>query len=304
MIEGGVGVDLLTKKYTLIENPPAIVDEDEYYEKAEIEYQKLLDQELAEDAYQKFFERNPAFMPGSREVIGAASSHWPIQNALISQPRLLNDEKLRKPDFMWIAKNSLKLCPVLIEIEKPSKQEFKKNADFGQAIFSQAMDQISHWKRILNSPEGRQDFYERYNIPDEFRKLTFTPQYVLVYGRRSEYEGDSWLTGVRAEHETTDIRIMSFDRLKMPDRNAFDCVTCKVRDGKYYVVNIPPTFVFKPSTITAIGGYKEYYEFQDAVDKMEYTSDERKQFLKERFAYWRAIADTIHTGRMSTSDKE
>ena len=24
MIEGGVGVDLLTKKYTLIENPPAI----------------------------------------------------------------------------------------------------------------------------------------------------------------------------------------------------------------------------------------------------------------------------------------
>lgn len=72
-------MDLFHKKYTLTENPPAIVDEDKYYEKAGIEYLELLDQELAKDAYQKFYERNPAFMPGSREVLGAASSHWPIR---------------------------------------------------------------------------------------------------------------------------------------------------------------------------------------------------------------------------------
>lgn len=297
-------MDLLNKKYTIAENPPAIVDEDEYYEDAQKEYLKLLDQDLSEATYQNFFERNPAFMPGSREIFGAACSHWPIQNALISQPRLLNDERFRKPDFMWIAKNSLKLCPVLIEIEKPSKQEFKKNSDFGRAVFIQAMDQISHWKRILNSPEGRQDFYERYDIPKEYRKLTFSPQYALIYGRRNEYESDSWLTGIRAEHETTDTKIISFDRLKLPDRNAFDCVTCKVEGGKYHVINIPPTFAFKPSTIDAIGGYESYLDFQDAVDKMEYTSVERKAFLKERFGYWKDNAALIHTGVISTSDRE
>ena len=297
-------MDLFNKKYTIIENSPSIVDEDEYYEQAKNEYIQLLDRGLGEVVYQKFFEKNPAFVPGSREILGMASSHYPIQNALISQPGLLNDEKFRKPDFMWIAKNSLKLCPVLIEIEKPSKQEFKKHSDFNRAEFNQAINQILHWKRILDSIEGKQDFYERYDIPDEFRKLKFSPQYVLVYGRRSEYEGNSWLTGIRAEHETDDIRIMSFDRLKTPDRNAFDCVTCTVKKGKYHVINIPPTFVFKPSTINAIGGYEGYLDFHSAVDKMDYTSDERKKFLKKRFDYWKKNGTIIHTGLISTSDKE
>lgn len=44
--------------------------------------------------------------------------------------------------------------------------------------------------------------------------------------------------------------------------------------------------------------------FQDAVAKMEYTSDQRKAFLIEKFDYWKDNAALIHTGLMSTSDKE
>lgn len=301
---GGLKMSVLQSDYAIIEDAPKPVDEDVYYDLAGKEYMELIEQPLHENVYQAFFEKNPAFMPGSREIIGAANSHWPIMNALISQPILSNDLKVRKPDFMWIAKNSLCLCPVLIEIEKPSKAEFRSNSDIGRQVFNQAMDQIIHWKAILESEKGRADFYERYSIPEKYRRLKFKPQYLLVFGRRSEYECDEWLTSMRAGHESADIRIMSFDRLAVPDRNAYDCVTCKVTNGKYKVINIPPTFVFKPSTINAIENYSELEGFVAAVETMKHTSDERKQFLKNRYAYWVEYSKKTSTGLCNTSDKE
>lgn len=292
------------KSYEMAINPPKPIDENAYFEKAKQEYLILIEKPLQESIYQDFFERNPGFMPGAHGVLGAASSHLPIQNALISQPILSNNKIQRKPDFMWIAKDSLCLSPVIIEIEKPSKKEFRLNNDIGLAQFNQAEDQIIQWRSILNSPEGILDFYNRYKIPETYRKLKFIPQYVLIYGRRSEYETNDWLTQNRAEEQRPDFHIMSFDRLASLDRNAYDCVTCKVSNGEYTITYIPPTFVFRPSTIDAIGGYTKYNGFAAAVDKMEYTTDERKRFLKERFQYWQANAQNINNSLISTSDME
>ena len=302
-------MDILKKAYELVADAPKPVDENDYYREESNRYRLMLDQDLTEKDYQSFFEQNPSFMPGSREVIGAASSHWPIANALISQPSISDNEKIRRPDFMWIAKNSLCLCPVLIEIEKPSKKEFRLDSDVSRAQFNQALMQIKQWKPILNSTEGRQNFYKRFGIDEKRRQLKFTPQYVLVFGRRSEFEGDTWWTKIRAEEEEeeeemADVRVMSFDRLDTPDRNAFDCITCKVKDGRFKVISIPPTFVYRPATISAIGGYAMFDDFVSCIRTMNYVTEERKQFLIDRFEYWNSHAGTIDTGLLDAFDRE
>ena len=193
---------------------------------------------------------------------------------------------------------------MLIEIEKPSKKEFLLDSDVSRAQFNQAFTQIKQWKAILNSQEGRQDFYQRFGIDEKWRRLKFTPQYVLVFGRREEFERNEWLTKIRAEEETSDVRVMSFDRLEIPDRNAFDCITCKVKDGRFKVINIPPTFVYRPATINAIGGYGIFDDFISCIKSMRYVTEERKQFLSERFKYWNELADAINTGPINTFDCE
>lgn len=93
-------IDIFHKKYELVADAPKPVDENYYYHEESKRCHLMLEQELPEKDYQMFFEQNPSFMPGSREVIGVASSHWPIANALISQPAISDDDRIRRPDFM------------------------------------------------------------------------------------------------------------------------------------------------------------------------------------------------------------
>ena len=116
----------LKKKYELVNPDAKPIDTDEYLRKAKEEYASILSYDYHESIYQTFFEKNPAFLPGAYEIIGNATGHAPHMNALISQP-IIGDGIQRKPDFMWLAKNSLCFCPVLIEIERPSKEEFRKD---------------------------------------------------------------------------------------------------------------------------------------------------------------------------------
>lgn len=292
-------MSLLKKKYELVNPDEKPIDTDFYFRKAKEEYISILSCDYQEKVYQKFFEENPAFLPGAYEIVGNATGHAPYMNALISQP-IIDDCIQRKPDFMWLAKDSLCFCPVLIEIERPSKEEFRKD-EYARSGFTQAVGQIKQWKAILNSTNGREQFYERYSIPQNLRALKFTPQYLLVFGRRSEYEEDKWLTRLRAEEESSDTKIFSFDRLMEPSRDIYDTVTCKVSDGNYHVISIPPTFVYRPGLSN---NYDKLINFKQAVTKMIYTSDGRKQFLLNRYSYWVGFGESANLGSIDTSDKE
>ncbi len=292
---------LLKKQYKLVPDAPSPIDIDIYFEEEKRRYLSLLDDELLEKEYQGFFESNPAFMPGAFELTGGATGHYPLMNALISQPFLGDgDEVIRKPDFMWLAKDSLCFCPVLIEIERPSKKEFR-NDEAARACFTQAAGQIKQWKAILNSQEGREQFYDRHSIPEQMRELKFMPNYLLVFGRRSEYAGNKWLTRLRAEEQTDDFKIMSFDRLADANRNVYDLITCKVVNGTYKVICIPPTYVYRPCTAAKLKDYSGFYE---AIDRMEHTTTDRKEFLKSRYEYWKAYGSKPNPGLYDTSDKE
>ncbi len=289
---------MFEKKYIIEPDPPKAMDINVYIEKRDFEYRALLENDQAgELLFQSFFERNPAYLPGAFEVLGE-SGHYPFMNCLISQPKI-SDERIRIPDFMWLANDSLSFCPVFIEIEKPSKKQFRQD-EVNRAEFTQAYNQINEWRAILSTPSGQESFYDRFSIDNRTRQKVFKPQYVLVYGRRSEYENNEWLRKKRALIQQSDCVIMSFDRLQA-SRDVFDLVTCKVSNGIYNVLHIPPTFVYRPATASVL---KDFNGFSSAISRIPDISDERRAFLQARFDYWMEYGKNDNLGILNAGDFE
>lgn len=112
------------KKYQVMKNAPKQLDWEEYCNKSLMEYQSILENYSDDESvFQKFFEENPSFLPGGLELFGN-SGHYPYMDALISQPEIGGIFK-RRPDYVWLANDSLTFAPVFIEIEKPSKSMFQ-----------------------------------------------------------------------------------------------------------------------------------------------------------------------------------
>lgn len=273
-------MNALTKMYEIITDAPEALDFESYRKIVQKEYMDLLDNpSSSEHDFQKFFENNPSFIPGSYELIGH-SGHYPTMCTLISQPEI-GTSIIRKPDFLWLAGNSLFFCPVFVEIESPHKKMFNKD-NTSTAIFNQALQQIEEWKALLSRPTTISAFYEHYNIPLFEREKTFRPQFLLVYGRRSEYENNALLTGIRAQKEKDDLRIMSFDRLQ-PSYEATQFTCCKVTSREYSVISIPPTFKYGPDYAEFIS---KMQGFKEKIHDIKYISPERREFLTKRYSYW------------------
>ncbi len=291
-------MNLLRKNYEVILDGPKQINWDEYNLKVSSEYNKLLEEHAdSEKVFQEFFERNPCYLPGGLELFGQ-SGHYPYMHTLISQPDI-GIVNTRRPDFLWLANDSLTFTPVFIEIEKPSKKMFNKDGNT-TAEFNQALGQIKQWKYILNDANNILAFYEKFNIPLDLRKREFKPQFLLVYGRRKEYEGNELLTGIRAEQRNGNVDIMSYDRLRpLSDYKQFIC--CKVQNTDYKVMNIPPTFRYRADCAEELLKMQGFYE---QIDNMKNTSEERKEFLKSRYQYWIEFGKLSCKGLMCSQEGE
>ena len=289
---------IFERNYTIIDNAPATIEWSKYYSQVMSEYQDLLDKNSdPEKSFQDFFERNPSFIPGGLQLMGH-TNHYPYMDTLISQPEIgIRDS--RKPDFLWLAEDSLRFTPVFVEIEKPSKKMFT-NSGTPSADFTQAKNQINQWKYLLSLPDNIRAFYIQFSIPLDMQAKIFSPQYLLIYGRRSEYQGNDMLTGVRASNEATDFALMSYDRLA-PIADYMQFTTCKVSNGEYNILHIPPTFKYRPDRIDTLKKYKGFYE---AIPRMDKTSQERKQFLRERYSYWIDNSTIINKGLIISMEGE
>jgi hypothetical protein len=92
---------------------------DDYERRVIEEWQALLNSEAGceERNIHQFLAKHPSMIPWV--------SRTPFPTALISQPPLVGiGQKI--PDFLWIAKDSLNLRPVFIEIESPCKKWFTR----------------------------------------------------------------------------------------------------------------------------------------------------------------------------------
>lgn len=291
---------MLKKMYELDSAPVQPITWEEYAQRTYEQYQFLLENSADDESvFQRFFEKNPAFVPGAFELFGP-SGHYPYMSGIISQPEVGGIFK-RKPDFAWLAQDSLSFCPVFIEIERPSKRAFIKS-HVQSAELTQALDQINEWKMLLNNPINNLLVYDYFKVSNHEREKKMSPQYGLIFGRRSEFEDSEYLTRKRAELSNHEVCLMSYDRIK-PTYDCQDLLCLKMSGAKsrYNVITIPPTFRYSPCNSQMLSKIDGFYE---AIDSMEYTSSERKNFLKKRYSYWRDYGILDRQGIFCPSDRE
>jgi len=92
------------------------------------EYEKLLGREweellarpgTAERDFQEFFESHPCCIPQTYRLF-QRGAHGPFPGAIITQPPLTG-LRAKRPDFLYITRDSATVFAVMVEIEHPSK---------------------------------------------------------------------------------------------------------------------------------------------------------------------------------------
>ncbi len=290
---------VFSKKYDIINDAPKEIAWEDYEKVSLQEYYGLLESSSeSEEAFQLFFEENPSYVPGALQLFGQ-SGHYPYMHTLISQPQIGGSFR-RVPDFLWLANNSLTFTPVFIEIEKPAKGMYTKKGGNINAEFTQAIEQIYEWQTILKKPTNQLLFFDFFNIPQTLREKDFEPQFLLIYGRRAEYDENDLLRGKRAAVRKDNIDIMSFDRLQ-PIRDYYQFTTSQVRNKEYWIKNISPTFRYRADCAEALVSANG---FRDAIMRMKHTSEARRGFLDMRYEYWIEYGKLRNKGILTSSEGE
>ena len=176
----------LKKQYEILTDISKAMEWDQYTTIINEEYEELLkNKSNDETVFQEFFEKNPCMLPGAFGFFGE-SGHAPINNALITQPKLIG-ANTKIPDFLWIASDSCTVYPIFIEIEKPSKKWFTKKGQ-PSADFTQAQNQLTDWKVWFSNTTNRNLFFDFYNVDTNYLKdKSIEEYYVLIYGSRDEF---------------------------------------------------------------------------------------------------------------------
>jgi len=227
-----------------------------------------------------FLASHPCLVPGAYSVTGP-SGHAPFPAALISEPPLAAIGR-RRPDFVWLASDSLNFTPVLIEIESPCKRWFT-NEKVPHHDLTQAMNQLAEWQAWFNRPENILVFYEQFQIPDYLRRQRhFRPEYVLIYGRRNEFEGKPELTKLRAQFEHHGQVVMTFDRVA-PARDCSDYICVTKTADRYRALSIPATLRLGPIFADC---WPIIDNVRDVIMANPWLAYNRKTFLIERILYW------------------
>lgn len=290
---------MFKKQYEIIKNSPPGISWEDYESHILKEYKSLL-QNCPEDekVFQTFFEKYPCMVPGTFGMLGE-SGHWPFAATLISQPEIVG-LTTKIPDFIWIASDSMTIYPVLIEIEAPIKKWFTSSGKPSEK-FNQALNQLTEWKVWFSRPEHRRLFFDYYAVSSYFyESRNVIPLYVLIYGRRNEFENKPYLNEKRKLLEREHEFIMTYDRLK-PNYKSRDLFCCKVKNRQYFAINAPATIQLGPMVAE---DYAIINDKENAVSNNELISKERKEFLIKRIPYWDEFGRKEDKGTMSTSDFE
>jgi len=206
---------------------------------------------------------------------------------------------MRVPDFIWLATDSLNFTPVFIEIESPRKRWFTKQGVPTHAL-TQAMNQLAQWQMWLNQIANRNVFLESFEIPDYMaRQRNFRAEFVLIYGRRKEFDDRPELSPLRAQFERHGQVVMTFDRLH-PSKDCSLFLSATKRNGGYQALAVPATMRLGPSVtmpLLHIAG------IPDAIQQNAGISEDRRRFLIERIPYWTAWARG-NKGIISSGDFE
>ncbi|MFT2788567.1 Shedu immune nuclease family protein [Serratia sp. T13T92] len=173
------------------------------------EYLQLLNQNDLEQVYQSYLENNTMFIPREFE-----QNHGIHFCTVFRKLPLSSDYK---PDFVYLAKSSDNWNVVLVEIEKPSSKYFKNNSTTFHADFNMALQQMNTWRAWIDDESNRNhlknNILQGFIEPAHMARNPFNFKYVLVHGRRSEYENNVQKTSLIRSQQRDDFSIISFDSL-------------------------------------------------------------------------------------------
>lgn len=168
---------------------------------------RLMDADHPEQVYQRFMEENTCLIP--REFVQNHGIHFDLVL------RKLSLAKDYAPDFFYLSKSSADWNLVFIEIEKPRSRYFKGQSNDLHPEFLAGLDQIARWRAWFDNPANLTGFTDGTIAPIRV-PMARNPchiKYVLVHGRRSEFEGNEFRRGLIRAREAVDFHIISFDSL-------------------------------------------------------------------------------------------
>jgi len=171
-------------------------------------FDALIDKRYSEQIYQEFMENNTALVP--REFI---QNHGVLFDLVFRKLSLAKDYIT---DFFYITKSSADWNCVLIEIEKPQSNYFKGASNKFHPNFQAALEQINRWRAWFDNRSNLDGFINGTLIglvPEVLRHNPCQINYVLVHGRRAEFEGNEIKKGLIRGQERDDFHILSYDSL-------------------------------------------------------------------------------------------
>jgi hypothetical protein len=252
------------------------------------EWYSLLSQEPEEEDVQRFLELHPSMIPGGSGDIGPGGHHGSDMGAVFRRPDLIGEGRTFQPDFMWVTRSTSLVTPILIEIEKPSKRWFRKDGR-PTSEFTQAHDQLNDWRSWFARDKNRSLFRERFLfLTEKYEDRPLEPQYVLVYGRESEFGiggGHTNPRGLRYKRDQqrgTNESFMTFDALRPRYDHSNSMTLTMTARG-------PEIYAFSPvyGTGTHVGkGALVLGDPHDALWRSVMISEERRAYLAMRWAYW------------------
>lgn len=171
------------------------------------EFKNLIDdKDLNENDIQRFLEKNTELIPTPFIL-----NHGVHFNCIISK---LSIGGGHITDFAYLTKSSDMWNLVLVELEDSKKKIFLKNNENIKfsSEFNNAYDQVMEWKLYINA--NKEQVLKTINIlKTPLNKNIVKIKYVLIIGRNKEKENDYRKTGMFAEKNSEDFRVMTYDSL-------------------------------------------------------------------------------------------
>ncbi|MFU0820509.1 Shedu immune nuclease family protein [Pseudomonas lundensis] len=168
---------------------------------------ELMNESHPEQVYQEFIEQHTQLV--TREFVQNHGVHFDL---VFRKLHLASDYA---PDFFYMSKSSADWNLVLIEIEKPQSRYFKNNSNDIHPNFLAALEQINRWKAWFETGGNFEGFINgtlgEIRTPMGYNKCHI--KYVLVHGRREEFEGSNLRRSLIRARESADFKILSFDSL-------------------------------------------------------------------------------------------
>ena len=267
---------------------------EEYASNVRHQWTDLLARDPAEREVHEFLELHPSMIPGGSGDVGPGGHHGSDFGVVFSQPRLVGAGRAREPDFLWVTRSTGLVTPILVEIEKPSKRWFNKDGT-PNASFVQAHDQLNEWRAWFAKPGNDAIFRERFMLAGEtYDHRPLQPQYVLVYGRQSEFEpSDQTHDDPRALLGKRDLQalggesFMTYDSLR-PRYDHSNSLTVKMRARGPKAVAFSPVYgTGDESGALAL----RVRGLETALNRSVMMTVERRAYLAERLAHWQRVEE-------------